>query len=177
MTCYRLVVSLSLMCLVGCAALRPKTEGGESRPAEEELSLAAFEEFDPSTYTDPLPSAPQVVHDVPEALWSGKLETTSPRVVEGYRVQVALTEDKIEADRLYEEVLSWWQQLVASGQLASIAGATANPPPIYIVYKPPYYRIRVGNFRTRAEAQRLLRLAAQRFEGAFITADQVILTR
>uniref|UniRef100_A0A7V2AYY9 SPOR domain-containing protein n=1 Tax=Rhodothermus marinus TaxID=29549 RepID=A0A7V2AYY9_RHOMR len=175
-SCRLYALSLGLMFLVGCATLRPKTEPRGPQPTEEALALADYEEFEPSAYADPPPPTPQVVHDVPEALWLGQLGAAEPRVVvEGYRVQIALTENKAEADRLYEEVLTWWRQMVAEGRLADIAGTAADPPPIYIVYKAPYYRIRLGNFRNRAEAQRLLRLAAQRFEGAFITADQVIL--
>ena len=43
--------------------------------------------------------------------------------------------------------------------------------PIYLSYEQPYYRLRVGDFRNRVEAERYLRLIKPEFSLAFVTAD------
>ena len=43
--------------------------------------------------------------------------------------------------------------------------------PIYLSYEQPYYRLRVGDFRNRVEAEKYLRILKPRFGLAFVTAD------
>ena len=43
--------------------------------------------------------------------------------------------------------------------------------PIYLSYEQPYYRLRVGDFRNRVEAEKYLRLLKPRYGVAFVTAD------
>ena len=43
--------------------------------------------------------------------------------------------------------------------------------PIYLSYEQPYYRLRVGDFRNRVEAQKYLKLIKPSFNLAFVTAD------
>lgn len=43
--------------------------------------------------------------------------------------------------------------------------------PIYLTYDQPYYRLRVGDFRNRVEAEKYLRLIKPKFSLAFVTAD------
>jgi len=45
------------------------------------------------------------------------------------------------------------------------------------VYIQPYYRVRVGNFKTRAEAEHALSILNDRYTDAFIVPDTVIIIR
>ena len=45
--------------------------------------------------------------------------------------------------------------------------------PIYLSYEQPYYRLRVGDFRNRVEAEKYLRLIKPQFNLAFVTADVI----
>jgi hypothetical protein len=45
--------------------------------------------------------------------------------------------------------------------------------PIYLSYEQPYYRLRVGDFRNRIEAEKYLRLIKPKFNLAFVTADVI----
>lgn len=45
--------------------------------------------------------------------------------------------------------------------------------PVYLSYEQPYYRLRVGDFRNRVEAEKYLRLIKPRFNLAFVTADVI----
>ena len=43
--------------------------------------------------------------------------------------------------------------------------------PVYLTYEQPYYRLRVGDFRNRVEAEKYMRLIKPKFNLAFVTAD------
>ena len=45
--------------------------------------------------------------------------------------------------------------------------------PVYLSYGQPYYRLRVGDFRSRVEAEKCLREIRGRFTNAFVTADNI----
>ena len=43
--------------------------------------------------------------------------------------------------------------------------------PVYLTYAEPYFRLRVGNFRNRVEAEKCLRRIKPQFREAFVTSD------
>lgn len=45
--------------------------------------------------------------------------------------------------------------------------------PIYLTYAEPYYRLRVGDFRNRVEAEKYLRIIRPRYREAFVTSDVI----
>ena len=45
--------------------------------------------------------------------------------------------------------------------------------PVYLSYGQPYYRLRVGDFRNRVEAEKCLRRIKGRYTNAFVTADDI----
>ena len=45
--------------------------------------------------------------------------------------------------------------------------------PVYLSYEQPYYRLRVGDFRSRIEAEKYLRLIKPKFSLAFVTTDVI----
>lgn len=45
--------------------------------------------------------------------------------------------------------------------------------PIYLLFGQPYYRLRVGDFRTRLEAEHLYQRLKKKYKNAFVTADRI----
>lgn len=45
--------------------------------------------------------------------------------------------------------------------------------PVYLVFGQPYYRLRVGDFRTRLEAENLYQRVKKEYKNAFVTADRI----
>ena len=45
--------------------------------------------------------------------------------------------------------------------------------PIYLVFGQPYYRLRIGDFRTRLEAENMYQRVKKHYRDAFVTADRI----
>ena len=45
--------------------------------------------------------------------------------------------------------------------------------PVYLIFGQPYYRLRIGNFRTRLEAENMYHQLKKEFKNAFVTADRI----
>ena len=94
------------------------------------------------------------------------------RTVQGFRVQVLTSDDKGEAEAALAEATTWW-----SGLADRPLGLDTPDAPVEIAWQQPYYRVRVGTFASRAEAERALPLLKRRFGKAFIVPDRVTITR
>ena len=141
--------------------------------------MADYEDFDAAPYEEE-PPAPAITvdHDVPESLLSGKVDAQpASRTGSGYRIQIYSTQDKRAADQQAEQAVAWWRALHRTGELDDVYFDEPTPPPVYQDFRQPYYRVRLGNFASRAEAQRMLQLVEQRFSRAFIAPDKVTLSR
>lgn len=45
--------------------------------------------------------------------------------------------------------------------------------PIYLIFGQPYYRLRIGDFRTRLEAENMYQRVKKVYKNAFVTADRI----
>lgn len=81
-----------------------------------------------------------------------------------YRIQVYLTGDQAEAERVADQLRTWWQQQPADERPSALAGH-ADPE---VVWQPPYYRVRLGRFADRAAAEAALAAVPARFGEAFV---------
>lgn len=45
--------------------------------------------------------------------------------------------------------------------------------PVYLVFGQPYYRLRVGDFRTRLEAEKAFQTLSKDYKKAFVTSDRI----
>ena len=45
--------------------------------------------------------------------------------------------------------------------------------PIYLLFGQPYYRLRVGDYRTRLEAENMYQRLKKKYRNAFVTADRI----
>ena len=76
--------------------------------------------------------------------------------MEGYRVQIHFGAEKAKALEVKSKFTS-----------------SHNNIPAYFDYQQPYFKIRVGNFRTKLEAYKLLQDIIDDFPGAFIVQDEI----
>ena len=133
-----------------------------------------YETFDPAGYDVRPPAVPAAVtHDVPPRLMEGRVEVPprgpaapTTRVVDGFRIQVFTSEDRSSAERVRAEAEGW-----ASGQAG--AGARLRGE---VAYLQPYYRVRLGAFASRNEAEEALAVVRTRYPEAFLVPDLVTIT-
>jgi len=145
--------------LVGCTGSRDgSSSDGSSDYAEEIRKHEAS--FDPSAYNPDLKAVLKEELEKAAARKETPVEVTNPGVpelVSGFRVQVLASSNIDEASRqkeMVEEIFpeEWF----------------------YIVYDPPTYKLRAGNFTTRFEADKFLKqLLESGFRDAWIVPDRV----
>lgn len=169
-------VALSLQ---ACSGLRPvETQRPEADPSGEAAGYPAYESFDPSGYDAQPQAAGAVVHDVPARVMGGRVEVPGgdtapapapqePRAVqvEGFRVQVFTSSSRDAAERVRSEAAAWWAR--AQGRSAEAL----------VAYRQPYYRVQVGAFASREEADAALAVVRREYPEAFIVPDLVTVMR
>ena len=95
-------------------------------------------------------------------------EDPSPQRV--FHVQVHMTRDQAKAEAMRQTAQSWWGDWASSAPAPSrVQPSTA---PVDIKWRAPLYRVRVGAFATREEAQTVLNAAQERFPDAFIAPER-----
>lgn len=168
---------LLLLLLPACKTTGSAADDGDApvEPPEEQVDLSRYEDFDPAPYREeaPDPREEGIEHDVPASLMGGRADAGVQQTVQGYRVQVFSSRDKAAADDEISRVNQWWNANAAGAP----EGLFSDDLPVYVVYRQPYYRVRIGNFTSRAEAERALQYLHQRYGDAFISRGQVTVTR
>ena len=174
-----LLVLCAVLALPGCSRLASSSGPDGTQDVSDDLPVnwAEVEDFDPDRYADEQPAPrPDITHDVPaELLRRGGSAGVSAGVQSGFRISIFSSTDPLEADRTAAAAAVWWQRLQNNGELDNLYTSVEYEPPIYQDYRAPYYRVRIGNFAERADAQRMLDLVEDRYPNAFIVPDQVIL--
>ena len=169
------VVLLSLSACSGVLKSLPGDEQGSEEQGEEEVDLSQYEEFDPSPYREEeLAENKEVEHDVPARLLSGKAAEGVERTVQGFRVQILSSKDKSAAEDAAAEAAQWWRKQASEAPDNLFA---SEDLPVYTVYRQPFYRVRVGNFTSREQAERALKFLSQRYSDAFIARGEVTVTQ
>ena len=97
------------------------------------------------------------------------------RTVQGFRIQVLTTPEKSAADVHAAEAETWWRSLGASQRPLGLGAQQTLL--LDVAWKPPYYRVRLGAFASRAEARDALALVKRRYPDAFLVPDVVTITR
>ncbi len=163
--------------LAACSGSGPEvTDRGPSLPEAAPVDLTGTETFDASKYdVAPPPLEGAIEHDVPSELMSGELGSSkSFRTVSGFRIQIHSSLDKDEAVSKEQQAGLWWRTVGASRRPAGLGG---DQLPVYMHFQQPYYRVRIGNFGTRTEAEEALALVQEAFPNAFIAVDTVSVYR
>lgn len=92
-------------------------------------------------------------------------ETADPSRV--YHVRLDVTEEKDAADRTLGRALEWWGE--RSEAIVARPLPTDDGSPVAVVWKAPLYRIQIGPFASRAEADSVLQVARSSFPDAFVS--------
>jgi len=154
--------------LFGCAGTTPvsktKAEGKSGIPAKEGVSQV--EDLNPQALPDQL----FVVKENPQSVQTssakneqavsapqGQSEKETVKMVPGYRIQIAALSNQDEAMDIRREAM-----LKFANQEA------------YLIFDPPYYKIRVGDFLTRYDAEKLQKEAIKMgYKDAWIVRTNV----
>lgn len=96
------------------------------------------------------------------------------RTVEGFRIQIGMFNDRAEADEHVEAATNWYRNLPPSQRPPYLGGSELD---VHVAWRAPYYRVQVGRFANRAEANRTLDVVTRRFPDAFPVPAVVTVTR
>lgn len=90
-----------------------------------------------------------------------------------FLVQLRLTEDKARAARTLGRAERWWRNRPPAGRPPLVQAASSARSPVTIAWKAPLYRVRLGPFATRRQAEAVLDAARSTFPEAFIAPDRM----
>ncbi len=163
-----LTVGLVALYLFGCAGTAPvsKTKGEGKSGAAVKKEVSQIEDLNPQALPDKL----FVVKENPQSTQtsSGKSEQKASsqqaqsekktiKMVPGYRIQIAALSNQDEAMDIRKEAMLKF----------------ANQE-VYLIFDPPYYKIRVGDFLTRYDAEKLQKEAIKMgYKDAWIVRTKV----
>lgn len=91
--------------------------------------------------------------------------TTDPSRV--YNVRLEVTKEKEAANQTLGRALEWWNE--RSGAVSAHPLSTDDDSPVTVVWQAPLYRIQVGPFASRAQADSVLAEAQSVFPDAFVS--------
>ncbi|MEM6647763.1 MAG: SPOR domain-containing protein [Bacteroidota bacterium] len=175
---YLLLLTLGLSACSGANNARNDTPEVPDEPTEtvEPIDLSQYEDFDATPYreTDEIATEVEVTHDVPARLMDNRTGQPTTYTTDGYRVQIFSSQNKQQADQIWGEAVAWWRNLPTPDQPD---GYNPDGLDAEVVYMQPYYRVRLGNFTSRSQAQSLLGLLRARFDRALIVPDRVTVQR
>lgn len=170
-----IVLFVMPLLLVACSGPQAGTDDAESdpeAPSEDRArpSIAEYETFDVSAYSVQAPEQTvEVTHQVPQRLMMGRAEEGTRQTVEGYRIQVFSAQDQEAAQDFRERVRQWW----ADAQSDAPTELFREEAPIVIEYSQPYYRVRMGAFAQRDDAEEALSFVREKYSGAFVARSTV----
>lgn len=150
-----------LFLLWGCASSPRAIEQPEQ--LQQKTSIEEYERtFNPSKYNEPIAATTtrEKSATLTVTLPEDSLQITE-EVVQGYRVQVYSSSNFDEAS-----------------QMKSLVAEQASSDSVYILFDPPVYKVRVGDYPTRYEAnQRLLFFLNAGYRDAWIVPDRIVLRK
>lgn len=147
----KIVISLFIICLIiiGCSAAtgsRYETMEETKSEIKTEENESVTEDFDITPYQTEIDieASPISTDKLPADVWYGYDTDTSNverkiiGTADGYRVQVLSTDDIDEANSIRAEIYE------------KITGKE-----VYVVFDPPFYKVKVGDFTSKSEAENL----------------------
>ena len=114
--------------------------------------------FDPNKLNDPEPRWPKIIS--PLSIENQLVKQEEPHstqiIIEGFRVQVLATRDQVNGERLRNKLSESFLEK------------------IYIIFESPNYKVRMGNFIDRRDAETLRRsLAKKGYPSAWIIRTRI----
>ena len=80
-------------------------------------------------------------------------------VIKGYRIQILMASGNDALDITEEAKIEFLEKY--------------PDIPVYLTFGEPNYRVRVGDFRTRLEAENFLQKISRKYPGAWVTQDNI----
>ncbi len=158
------VVSVIALMLSGCGSSGSSQRGTPAPPEEREqrVPLSRYEKtFHPSDYDDEITEIQRQHTAEQERAAAGRQHdsvTVESTFTQGYRIQIFATGSIDEANAM---------RLTAAQRITEDS--------LYVVYDPPVYKVRIGDFSNRTEAnQKLSAVIAQGFADAWVVGDRII---
>ena len=96
------------------------------------------------------------------------------RTVDGFRIQIGMFNEQSAAEEQVEAASAWYRNLPSAQRPPYLGQGDLD---VHIAWRAPYYRVQVGRFASRAEADRALGAVADRFPDAFPVPATVTVTR
>ncbi|MEZ4701177.1 MAG: SPOR domain-containing protein [Rhodothermales bacterium] len=164
-----------LFLVAGCSGARDTTTVAppETGPTMSEIlqRLDEYEDFDVSLYPNELiETNVELEHLVPDELMENRAGDGDGASRRGYRIQLVFARDKETADNSVQEVIDWWHE---QQNLRPNDPLFRGELPVHNIYQQPYYRVRIGDFNSRADAEMLLNLVIEDYPRAFIVVDAI----
>ena len=175
MRLYTLLICFLLIATVSACSSSGTTvvdEGPREPSLEEKLNaLPEYETFDPSAYpAQAIVEDEAIEHRVPVELMEGRASKSLLASASGYRVQIALAREKGDADKLVDEATQWLLKMREEKPDISVFNQNL---PIHNIYLQPYFRIRIGDFASRRDAEVLRAEIESEYPGALVVVDQI----
>lgn len=95
----------------------------------------------------------------------------SAGAVRGFQIQIYSTLQKVAAEETMQAAEQWWAEMDDDARRKLFG---VGYLPVEIKWLEPYYRVRIGHFRTRDEARLVLDQIAEAFPAAFIVPDTIL---
>ena len=151
----KLTLLLLLCGLVGCSGPTTRTlidSSDENKQEGISIDWAEYEDFSLDAYQEEVKNfSTWSIHDVPDILLAPSMDSLTSRVEQnGFRIQLLATLDKLEADQAVEDALVWWEEFEMSSSYREVYAQNESEPPVYLDFRAPYYRVRIGNFPNQA---------------------------
>lgn len=84
-----------------------------------------------------------------------------------YHVRLDVTEKKDAANRTLGRALEWWAENADAVSARPVA--SDDDSPVAVVWRAPLYRVQIGPFPSRAQADSVLQIAQSTFPDAFVS--------
>ena len=160
----RISSTLLILVIAGCASTVEIT-------AEEEVSEAAVSpesvEFEFGFDITEYRVRPENVfysneNNIPEVFEIDESSMSEAQRNAGFRVQIISTQDVRLVEEIRREFTEWMYQDVPEYE-----------PETYILFRQPFFRLHVGNFRSRTDAIEFSALVKRKYPDAWVVHDQI----
>lgn len=160
--------SLLLLLLSSCASTGELAEDAETVAAEEEevavSALLSMEELSElRLHASARFTSGQ--NPVPEVFRLNDEDTRDIDTNAGFRIQLLSTERVSVADSMSLAYYDW------ASEFDNVPFDVL--PEAYVTYRQPFYRVRIGDFRRRSDANMYLAIVREQFPGAWVVMDTI----
>jgi hypothetical protein len=136
--------------MTGLLMLLPMMAAAQQRDGER-LVIRLADRFD------------NLVNEIPPALQADSISLATQSRNNGFRIQILNTRDVRLAESVRAEFDTW------------MSGTGATPPlHSYVLFRQPFYRVHVGDFRDRSRAQETVNRLKDRYPDAWVVIDQIV---